>query len=137
MFVTIHTTETGEVAGIGVALNALVPLVFVFPAVYFEILLVMVKSGRIPSRFRMAILAGSRETRCRVIRVIGRRIVRRVAAKAGIGRVVVIPVVAGRAIIGNSRMRTVQGIVVIMDRECCRRPSGSSRVAHGTVCWYI
>lgn len=53
----------------------------------------------------------------------------------GIGRIVVITVVAGRTVIGNHGVCTIQGIVIIMYRKRSRLPARGSRVAHRTISW--
>lgn len=55
------------------------------------------------------------------------------ATKTSIRGIVVIPVVAGSTLIGNQSMCPIQRIIIIVDRECCRRPAGSCGVTHGTV----
>lgn len=51
----------------------------------------------------------------------------------GIGRVVVIAVVAGCTIVGDRSMGPVQNIIIVVDREGRRIPAGRSRMAHRTV----
>ena len=51
----------------------------------------------------------------------------------GIGRIVVIAVVAGRAIVGNGNVRPVQNVIIVVNREGCRIPAGRSRMAHRTI----
>lgn len=56
-----------------------------------------------------------------------------VATVAGIRRAIVIAVVASRAIVGNGRVRPVQGVIIAVNRECRGFPAGRCRVAHRTV----
>ena len=51
----------------------------------------------------------------------------RVAARTGVRRIVVVAVVAIRAV--HRRVRSVQGIIRIVDRETRRRPARGRRVA--------
>jgi hypothetical protein len=85
------------------------------PAVNGEILPVVVESGRRPTVSRVAARAVRTELcRC-VIRGWSWHIeVRRVASQAGIRGVVVIPVVAGGAIVGNDRVRAVERIKIVV-----------------------
>ena len=62
----------------------------------------------------MAILAGRRESGRSVIRVIGLVVFCLVAAVTGIWGIGIISIMAGIAVVGNSRMRTVQGVKTIM-----------------------
>ena len=93
----------------------------------------MVKSRRCPGRFGMAGSAIGRELRCGVVRFGRGDVVGVVATVAGIGRVVVVAVVAGCAIICNSRMRPVERVKSIVDRECRRLPAGHRGMARRTI----
>ena len=48
---------------------------------------------------------------------------------------IVIPVVASSTIACNGRVRAVQGVVIIVDRESCWFPSWCGGVAHRTIRW--
>ena len=67
----------------------------------------MVKSGRCPSRFSVASGAIGRKLSSCVVRVNGRVIIWRMATRASVRRVIVVAVVASRAIARNARMRPV------------------------------
>ncbi len=60
-------------------------------------------------------------------------IISRVATVAGIGRIVVVAVVAGSAVVGNSRVRPVQSIIVVVNRERSGFPARFGGMAHGTI----
>ncbi len=94
---------------------------------------IVVKRGRNPGIFRMAVSAGGRELGGCVIGVDRRIVIRLVAPRTSIGRIVIIAVVAGRAIIGDDCVRPVQNIIVVVDREGRRIPTGRSRMAHRTI----
>ena len=104
MFVASDATECCKIIGCCMAFDALTPLIFVFPGINWEILLVMVEGRRIPSCSCMAVLAACWKTGSCVIRVGGRIVFRGMATKAGAWGIVVIAVVAGGAIIGNCRV---------------------------------
>ena len=70
VFVANNTAERLVIARCGVAFGALVPLVFVLPAVNGEIHIVVVKSRRLPSRFIMAKQAVRGELRRLVVGVV-------------------------------------------------------------------
>ena len=71
-----------------------------------------------------------RKLRRSMVRVCRCVIFGRVTGKTRIRRIVVIAVMAGRTIIRNYRMRTVQLVIVIVNREGCRVPTGCSRMTH-------
>ncbi len=81
----------------------------------------------------MAILAGGRETRRRVFGTVGRVVIGRMTTKTGVRGIVVIPVVAGGALVRNQGMRTIQRIIVVVNRERSRRPARSRGMAHRTI----
>ena len=76
-----------------------------------------------------------RKLRCSVVRVRRCVVFRSVTAKTSSRRIVVIAVVTGRTIIGNHRMRTVQLVIIIVNREGRRVPAGRCRMTHRTICW--
>ncbi len=74
-----------------------------------------------------------RELFCYVVRV-GRGIeIRCVTTCTSVWCVVVITVVASSAIIGDTGVRSVQRIVIIVNGECRRRPTRRCGVAHRAV----
>ena len=86
--------------------DALIPCVFVRPAVNREIHVIVVKVCRLPGRFIVAILAGGWKSRRCMVRIICLIVFCLVTAVAGIRRIVVIAVdVAGTAI--ERGMRTI------------------------------
>ena len=107
----------------------MIPFAFVRPAVNREIHIVVVKVCRGPGRFTVAILAGCRKSRRSVVWIVCLIIFRLVAAVTGVGRVVVIAVMTGGAVVGNERMRAVQRIIIVVNIECSRRPAGCGGVA--------
>ena len=94
---------------------------------------VMVKSGRYPCRLRVTILAVGRELGDFMVRIGRTVVVGQVAAHTGIGRVVVIAIVAGSAVISNARMRAIERVVVVVVGKSRRRPAGLGSVATGAV----
>lgn len=91
---------------------------------------IVVKCRRNPGVFRMAVGTRRGELSSGVVGIKGRIVVRLMASGTGIGRIVVIAVVAGRTIVGDRCMRAVQSIIVVVDRERCRIPVGVGRMAH-------
>lgn len=104
---TNGATENRVVGGVGMTFGALVPLVLVLAAVNREILRIMVESGRIPGILTVALLAIGRKTGRGMVGIGRLIVVRLVTADTGIGCVVVVAVVAGRALVGNGGMRSV------------------------------
>ena len=51
------------------------------------------------------------------------------------GRVVVIAVVASRAVVGNGSMRPAQNPIIVVNRESRRIPIGVGGMAHRTISW--
>ena len=133
MFVAIYTTETAEIARGSMAFHTLIPLVFMIAAVYPEILLVMVERRGFPGGFRMTIFASIREARAGMVRVDGRIVFRRVAAKTGIGCIVIIAVMAGSAVVGYGCMCAIERIIVVVNGECSRRQVRGSGMAHRAI----
>lgn len=133
MLVAIDTAEQGIVAWRRVAIHALIPFAFMFAAIDREVLPVMIPGGRGPSRGRVAGFTIRGEPDLFVVRIIGAIIIRTVAAKAGIRRVVIIPVVTGRAIVGDARMSAGQWPEVIVNGESGGHPIGVSSVTQGTI----
>ena len=94
---------------------------------------IMVKGSRYPGRLCVTILTIRRELSCFMVWIGGAVVVAEVAAHAGIGRIVVITIVACRAIIGYTRVRPVERIVVVVVGKSCRRPAWLGCVAAGAV----
>ena len=94
---------------------------------------VVVEGRRRPRILAVAGRAGSRELRSGVVRIGRSCIICRVAAVAGIRRVVVIAVVADCTVIGNRGVRTLQHIIVVVYRECGRIPVRIGGVAGSTI----
>lgn len=65
------TSEHAIVRRIGMAISALIPLPVVLPAVYGEVLPVVVERGRLPGRFGMATGAIGRKLEVAVVRLCG------------------------------------------------------------------
>lgn len=74
-----------------------------------------------------------RELGCNVVGIGRLRIIGVVATIAGIGRAVIVPVVAGRTICCDGSMCAIQRIVVAMDREGSGCPSRCCGMAGGTI----
>lgn len=96
----------------------------------------MIKGCWRPSCLGMAVFAGGRETGRRVVRVVRTVIIIFVAAKTSVRRVVIIAIVASRTVVLDERMRPIQLVVIIVDREGRRHPIGVGRMAHRTIHWY-
>jgi hypothetical protein len=96
---------------------------------------IVVKRRWRPSRFAVASSAIRGELSCGVVRCCGGSVVTVVTGVAGIWRCIVIAVVAGRAIAGNGRVRAVQGVIIIVNREGRWFPTRCGGVAHRTIRW--
>ena len=94
---------------------------------------VVVESSGRPCRLAVTIGAGGRELCSGVVRIGRSRKICRVAAIAGVRRIVVVAVVAGRTVAGNRGVRTLQHIIVVVNRECSRIPTRIGGVASGTI----
>lgn len=99
--------ELPVVAGHVVAVRAGVPLALVRPTVNREMLCIVVESGGRPSAFRVAFRAVLRELELLVVWVGCGVVVRLVASETGVRRVVVVPVVASGALVGNRCVSTI------------------------------
>ena len=95
----------------------------------------VIKRGRHPCGLGMAILTGGGQLVGRVIRIGRAVIISLVTTYAGVRCIVVIAVVAGSAIVGNSRVCPIQWVVIIVDRESSRLPARRRSMAHGTIRW--
>ena len=114
MFVAINTTKRRKITSAGMALRTIIPFSFVFPAVNWEIHAIVIEGGWGPGRFSMAALAIRRELRRCMVRVRRLVVITGMAAKAGIRRIVIIPVVAGITIIRYGRMSASDRINAIV-----------------------
>ena len=94
---------------------------------------IVVKGRRRPGAFRVAICASRRELRCKVVRIGSSIVVRLMAACTGIRCVVVIAVVASCTVVGDWNMRSIQHIIIVVDWESGRIPSGVRCMAHRTI----
>jgi len=123
------TTEQCKITRSGMAIGALIPLVFMRSAVNWEIHIIVVKGCRCPGRLTVAILAACREpSRC-MVGIVCLVVVCLVATHTGIRRVIIITIMASRAIVGYGRVRAVERIVIVVNGETRRRPAGGRRVA--------
>lgn len=119
------------------AIGACVPFAVVLSRVDREIEPVVVPVCRDPCRLRMAVGTGCRELGCSMWRVIRLVIIILMASDTGIGRGIVIAVMAHCAIIGNCHMGAGQDVVIVVDRECGRGPVRVGRMALITSGWNI
>ena len=94
---------------------------------------VVVEGSRCPGSFYMATGTICRELGCRVVRIGGLVVIGVVATVTGIGRAVIVPVVAGRTICCDGSMCAIQRKVVVMDREGSGCPSRCCGMAGGTI----
>ena len=129
VFMTISTTENNEIPGISMTLGAGVPLPVVFTAVNGKIHAIVIKSGRFPDFLCMTFKAFGREFRREVRRIVGLVVIFFVTAKACIRCVVIFSIVTFGAAVGNGSMGTNEFIVIVMDFEGSRLPSGNCGMA--------
>ncbi len=111
------------------AIDTLIPFTVMCAAVNGKILPVVIEIGRRPSGFVVAGGAISRELSRLVVGVGGLVVVFGMAAKAGIGRVVVVPVVTGRTFVCNDSVGPVKGVVIIVVGKAGRHPVGRRGMA--------
>lgn len=133
VLMTIDATKNRKITLCRMAFYAVIPLIFMFSAKNWEILLV-VKIGRLPSFFGVARLTISRKSCTYVIGVAGGIVVIRMAAKAGIGCITKAVGMASRAVVCNISMRIFQHIKIIVIGKFSRSPSNFGRVAICTIC---
>ena len=130
--VAIGTGHFSIIGRITVTVGTLIPLTLVGSAVNREILCIVVEGGRRPGRLTVTTGAIGRKL-CRNMVRIGRVvIVIGVTTRTGIGRIVVVAVMARCAIIGNPCMGSVQRVVAVVIGEGCRLPCHIG-VACGTI----
>lgn len=98
---------------------------------------IVIEGRRRPCGFGMARSTICRELCGGVVGVGGRVIICGMATKTGIGCVIIIAVVAGRTVIGNDGMRTIQSIIIIVNSKGCRLPARLCRMTTGTIGWQI
>lgn len=96
---------------------------------------IVIKDRRRPGCFTMTGSTIRRELLRYMVWIQGSIVIRLVATYAGVGRVVIIPVMTGSAIIGNACMRSIQSVIVVVNRESSWRPTSIRGVAHGTITW--
>ena len=129
----IYTGIFCIIGRIGMTIHTLRPFHFVFSTINREILRIMVEGGRHPGRLCMARCTIGWEIGRGMVWIVRLVIIRSVASDTGAGRVVVIPVVASGTIVGNRSVRALQRVIVIVDRETCRCPTGRCGMAHGAI----
>lgn len=114
------------------AVGALIPFFFMLAAVYREMLSIVVKSSGCPGRF--TVTAGTiRWKMRRSVIGVGRLIVIIcMTTRAGVRCIVVIPVVAGGAIVCNGSMCAVQLVIIVVNCKCRGFPPGGG-VASRTI----
>ena len=96
---------------------------------------IVVKRRGHPGRFAVALRTGYGELLGYVIGRSSLHIIIIMASITSIRRVVIIPVMAHRAIICNGSVGPIQCIKGIVNRECGRRPAGCRGMALGTIGW--
>ena len=89
-----------------------------------EILGIVVKGGWFPGCFGVTAEAVGRKLRTGVGRIGGLIVILLVTAKAGVGGVGIIAVVAGCTISGNRKMCTLQDVIIVVNRKSGRLPVG-------------
>jgi len=116
--------ELRIIGGVGMAFGTGIPLAFVRAGIDGEVLGIVVERRWGPAILGVARNTVGGELCSSVARVSGIVIIIAVAPEARIGGVAVAPVMAGRTIIGDSRVRTVEGIELAVDIKTCRHPIG-------------
>ncbi len=118
---------------VSMAIDTLIPLAVMGPAVDGEILPVVVEGGRRPARLIMATGAIRREL-SRLVVGIGRLVVVRIVApETGIRRIVIITVVAGGAVVGNGGVRSLEDVVVVVVGKGRRHPTRIGGMARSAI----
>ena len=84
---------------------------------------VVIKSRRYPGCFAVATGTVCGELLCCVVGIGRLVVIRRMASRAGVRRVVVVAVVTGSAVVGNHRVRSVQRVIGVVNGECGRVPA--------------
>jgi len=127
-----RATEKRKITRGGMAVDTLIPFIFMRSAIYREIHVIVIKSRGYPGCFAVAILASRRKSGRSVIWVVRLVVFRLVAADAGIWGIIIVSVVTGIAIVGNGSVGPVQGIKTVVVEG--RRYPGRFAVAAGAVC---
>lgn len=86
-----------------------------------------------PGTFAVTTFTAGRKLIRRMVGVKGCGIIGLVAAHTGIGRIVVIPVVASCTIIGNRSMGAIQRVIITVDGKSGGCPAGGCRMARSTI----
>lgn len=133
ILVASYTRKQIPLAGSIMALHALVPYAFVLSVVHGKVHAIVVKGGRLPRPFIVALCTFCWKLQLQVIWILGTDIIRIMASVAGIGCIDVCTVVACRTILRNKSVGTVEGIKCIVVRELCRTPAGIRSVAYHTI----
>jgi hypothetical protein len=107
VLMTIYTTENAVITRINVALGTRIPFTFMFTAIDREELVVMIESRGLPGILTMTILACRWKLRRGMWRIIGLVIVIEVTPYTGIRRIIVITLVAYRAVVGDLEVSTL------------------------------
>jgi len=95
--------------------------------------IVVIETRRRPGAFAVATLTIGGELSSLVVGIGSVVVIRQMASHASVGRVVVIPVVTGRAVVGNGSVRAVEGVEIIVVGKSRRRPTGLGGMATRTV----
>ena len=85
---------------------------------------IVVEVSRNPGRFAVAAGAVRGKLLRDVVGVGCLVVIADMASHAGIRGVIVVPVMASGAVIGYDGMRAVQGVIIVVNRESGRRPTG-------------
>ena len=128
-----RTTEFRVIIWIYMAIRALVPFAFMLTTINGEKLCIVIEGSRYPCIFSMTSGAIRRKLCAQVIRIFGIIIFCSMAAKTGIWGVVIIPVMAGGAVISYHGMRSIEHVKIIVYGEAGRHPIRCRRMTHGTI----
>lgn len=138
-FIRLRIDVTGdagkdtEIARSGMTIQTLTPHAIMGSAVDREVLRIMIKRGRLPCCLRMTGRTIGGELQRGMWRINRLVVVLLVASRTGIGRIVIIPVMAGGTLVGNHRVRAVEGIKFIMVVKRCRGPSRIRGMTGGAI----
>lgn len=127
--VAIDASHLCIIGWIAVTIDTLVPFSFMLAAVDREIPAIVIKSGGHPGGLTVTGSTILRKLRGAVIRILALVVIRLMAADAGIGRIVVVLIVAAAAIVFDEGMGSLQRIKLIVDIETGRSPAGCGRMA--------
>jgi len=129
MLMAIDAAENGIVFRIRMTFGTGIPFAVMVTGIDGEVLCVVVKSRGYPGNLVMTGLAFGRELGGSMRRIGCLVVIVQVAAHAGIWGVVVIPVVAGHAIVGNAGVRPEQQKIIVVNGEQGGFPPRISGVA--------